>query len=437
MNPLVAIVGRPNVGKSRLFNRIASKKRSIVLDLQGTTRDAIYETVEWERTEFDIVDTGGLTDERNNIHERINRRVEAVVAQATVVIMVCDYTAGVTPYDLDISRWLRKLDRHVLLAVNKIDSPAVLSDVGEFHQLGFGDVFGASAEHGYGVDRIMDAVADYVRAHHATPAHGDGGTAPPLRLVFAGKPNTGKSSMINYLMGSDIMIVDDQPGTTRDPVTFQIEINKRSMLLIDTAGLKKRAGGSRIEAMAGMKSEDMINRADIVVLMVDASAGATGHDKRLVDMVQSRGKGCAIAMNKWDLVADRDRRRLIGETSRTFGFVPYIPVVPTSAVTGQGVKKLMDEVVRISDAYAHRVPTPELNKFFGRLLGEHQPVSSDGKLIRLYYLVQVAVRPPVFVIFTNSVKGIKENYSRFIVSRIRDVFGFTGVPVKVIFRSKR
>ncbi len=437
MNPLVVIVGRPNVGKSRLFNRMASKRRSLVLDLRGTTRDVITETVAWGRSTFDIMDTGGLTDESGNLHERINRRVEDVVGRAAAVIMVCDYKAGVTPYDRDIGRWLRKLDRHVVLAVNKIDSPAGLDDLGEFHQLGFPETFGTSAEHGYGVDQIMDAVVDHLKARHLFPMTADAAVPPPLRLVFAGKPNAGKSSMVNRVVGRESVIVDDKPGTTRDPVEFSIKAGGRHLLLIDTAGLKKSAAGTRVEAMASTRSEDMIARADIVVLMVDAAVGVTGHDKKIVDLILSSGKACALAMNKWDLVAERDKERLLRETSSMLGFASFIPILPTSAVTGQGVRTLMHEVIRIADAYAHRVPTPALNRFFGKVLGEHQPVSSGGKLIRLYYLVQVAVRPPVFVIFTNSAKGIKENYSRFVVSRIRDIFGFPGVPIRVIFRDKR
>ncbi len=437
MNPLLAIVGRPNVGKSRLFNRIISKKKSIVLDLYGTTRDTIYDTVEWNSTVFDVVDTGGLTDEKNNIHFKINKRVEAVVSEAAVILMVCDYKTGVMPYDLEISKWLRKLNKPVLVAVNKIDSPAELNAVDEFYRLGFKDMFGASAEHGYGADQIMDAVTDYLKKHYAGPGQADDDKAPPLKLVFAGKPNAGKSSMINYIIGNDIMLVDDQPGTTRDPVELKVELHKKPMVLIDTAGLKKNKSNTQVEALAGMKSKDMIQRADIVVLLIDALIGVTGYDKKIVDMIQTSGKGCVIAMNKWDRISHKDKRNVLKKASGTFHFVPYIPVLPVSAVTGEGVNKLIDEVIRTSNAYEHRIPTAELNKFFRSVLDEHQPISSDGKLIKLYYLVQIAAKPPVFVVFTNSAKGIRENYGKFIMNRIRDVFGFKGVPIKVIFRSKK
>jgi GTPase len=437
MKPLVAIVGRPNVGKSRLFNRIASKKKAIVLDLEGTTRDTIYETIEWERTLFDIVDTGGLTDEKNNIHFKINKRVKTVVGEASVVLMVCDYKTGVLPYDREIAQWLRKLNKPVLLVVNKIDSPAGLSAVDDFYQLGFKDIFGVSAEHGYGVDEVLDSATDYLKKYTAETIGEEQDISPPLKLVFAGKPNAGKSSIINYITGNDIMLVDDQPGTTRDPVELKIELNKKPMVLIDTAGLKKNNSSTRIEAIAGIRSKDMIHRADIVVLVVDAAAGITGYDKKIVDMIQSSGKGCVIAMNKWDIVSRENRRGLLKEAAGMFGFVPYIPIIPTSAVTGEGIKKLTDEVIQTSDVYGHRIPTAELNKFFRSVLEEHQPASSDGKLIKLYYLVQIATKPPVFVVFTNSAKGVKDNYSKFIVNRIRDVFGFRGVPVKVIFRGKK
>ncbi len=436
MNALVAIVGRPNVGKSRLFNRMASKRKSIVLDLIGTTRDTIYDTVEWNRICFDIVDTGGLTEEKNNIHFRINKRVEAVVKEASVVILVCDYKTGVLPYDAEISKWLKKTGKPVFAAVNKIDKPYEPSAVADFYQLGFQDVFGISAEHGYGVDQVMDAVTDYLKEHAADLKGMQEDSSLRLKLVFAGKPNAGKSSMINYIIGNEIMLVDDQPGTTRDAVELKVELNKKPMILIDTAGLKKSRSSTAVETIASINAKTAVQRADIAVLVIDASQGVTGYDKKLVSMISEQGKGCIIALNKWDVIRREQRSVLLKQIAGMLNFVPYVPVVPTSALTGEGIKKLINVVINVAHAYEYRISTAELNKFFRAALDEHQPISSNGKLIKLYYLVQTAVRPPVFVIFTNNRVGIKENYSRFIVNRIRDVFGFKGVPVKVIFRGK-
>jgi GTP-binding protein len=436
MNPLVAIVGRPNVGKSRLFNRIISKRKSIVLDLAGTTRDTIYDTVEWNRIPFDIVDTGGLTDDKNNMHFKMNKRVETVVQEASIVIMVCDYKAGVLSYDHEIANWLRKTDKQVFLTVNKIDKPDEPSAVAEFHQLGFKDIFAISAEHGYGVDTVMDAITDYLKAHTDELQGTDDNTRKPLKLVFTGKPNAGKSSIINYIIGNEIMLVDDKPGTTRDPVELKVEINKIPMLLIDTAGLKKNKDGPAVETLSEMKAKDSIQRSDIVVLVIDAVQGVTGYDKKIINMIQDYGKGCVIAVNKWDIIPRQDRRIILNSIAEAFSFVDYIPVVPTSAVSGEGIKVLVSNVIKVLHDYEYRIPTAELNKFFRDVLSKHQPISSSGKIIKSYYLVQIAVRPPVFVIFTNNKTGIKENYNKFIMSRIREIFGFKGVPVKVLFRSK-
>ncbi len=436
MNPLVAIVGRPNVGKSRLFNRMISKRKSIVLNLAGTTRDTIFDTVEWNRIPFDIVDTGGLTDDKNNIHFKMNKRVETVVQEASVVIMVCDSRTGVMPYDHEIANWLRKTNKKVFLTVNKIDEPNEPSAVAEFYRLGFKDIFAISAEHGYGVDTVMDAVTDYLRAHRNELEGKDDNTRKPLKLVFTGKPNAGKSSIINYIIGNEIMLVDDKPGTTRDPVELKVEINKIPMILIDTAGLKKNKDGTVVETLSAIKAKDSIQRSDIVVLVIDAVQGVTGYDKKIMNMIQSYGKGCVIAVNKWDIKPKQDRRIIMQSISEEFSFVEYIPVVPTSAVSGEGIRGLVSNVIKVMHDYGYRIPTAELNKFFKDVLSKHQPISSSGKIIKSYYLVQIAVRPPAFVVFTNNKTGIKENYVKFITNRIREIFDFKGVPVKVLFRSK-
>jgi GTP-binding protein len=232
------------------------------------------------------------------------------------------------------------------------------------------------------------------------------------------------------------MLVDDKPGTTRDPVELKVEINKIPMILIDTAGLKKNKDGTAVETLSAIKAKDSIQRSDIVVLVIDAVQGVTGYDKKIMNMIQSYGKGCVIAVNKWDIIPKQDRRIIMQSISEEFSFVEYIPVVPTSAVSGEGIRGLVSNVIKVMHDYGFRIPTAELNKFFKNVLSKHQPISSSGKLIKSYYLVQIAVRPPVFVVFTNNKTGIKENYVKFITNRIREIFDFKGVPVKVLFRSK-
>ncbi len=436
MNPLVVIVGRQNVGKSRLFNRIISKKKSIVLNMQGTTRDTIYETVRWNNVTFDIVDTGGLSEEKSDIHFKINKRIETVVNSALIVLTVCDYKTGILPYDFEIAQWLRKMHKPVFIAVNKIDKPYELSNIADFYQLGFKDVLGMSAEHGYGVDEIMDAITTYMDSHAGEFQESHIDTETNLKLVFTGKSNVGKSSIINYIIGNDIMLVDSQPCTTRDPVELKVKINGKSMILIDTAGMKKGKSKTIVETLSIIKAKIAIRKTDIAVLVIDATRRTTGYDKKLISMIQDNGKGCVVALNKWDKIPETQKSFLIKHTSEVLGFIPYIPIVPISAVTGSGIKKLIHEVVDTAYAYRHRIETAKLNKFFGNLLKEHQPISSNGKLVKLYYIVQTMTAPPVFVVFTNKATNIKENYAKFIINRIREVFRFKGVPIKVLFRGK-
>ncbi|MGC8756250.1 MAG: ribosome biogenesis GTPase Der [bacterium] len=435
MNPVVAIVGRPNVGKSRLFNRMLSKNRSIVFDLPGTTRDTIYDTAEWNRVTFDIVDTGGLSNEKNDVHFKINKRVEEVVKKATAVILVCDYRTGIMPYDFEIANWLRKTNKQVFLVINKVDKPGDPSALSDFYQLGFKDMFAVSAEHGYGVDELLDATVNYIKssAMITEPVEDE---HTPLKLAFAGRPNVGKSSMINYIIGNEFVLVDDKPGTTRDPVELSIEIKNVPLTLIDTAGLKKKKDSTKIEAISAIKTRDSIQRSDIVVLVLDASQGVTAYDKKLIGMIQSYGKGCVIAANKWDIISKQNRQSEFKILTQRLDFVEYIPVVPTSAITGEGIGDLVDGIIRVSHNYEHRIPTSELNRFFKKVINEYQPISDGGKIIKPQYIVQVATRPPVFVVFTNSKTRVKENYGRFMAKRIRDLFGFEGVPVRVIFRNK-
>lgn len=435
MNPIIAIVGRPNVGKSRLFNRMISKNKAIVLDLPGTTRDTIYDTAQWNKVVFDVVDTGGLSSDKNNIHFKINKRVEALVKDATAIIMVCDYKTGIMPYDLEIADWLRKTNKQVFLAVNKVDKPNEPAALSEFYQLGFKNMFAISAEHGYGVDELLDALVTSIKSYAKTIDKPQNNRIP-LKLAFVGKPNVGKSSVINYIIGNEFMIVDNKPGTTRDPVELNVELNNILLTLIDTAGLKRKKGSARVEVISAIRTKSAIQRADIVVLIIDVSQGITAYDKKIINMIQFYGKGCVIAANKWDLIKKQDRQLLMKMLAARLSFVDYIPIIPTSAVTGEGISNLLNEVINVSRNYEHRIPTSDLNKFFKRIINEYQPVSDGGKLIKLHYIVQVETKPPLFVIFTNSKTLIKENYNRFVTKRIRDIFGFKGVPVKVVFRSK-
>ncbi len=433
MKPLIAIVGRPNVGKSRLFNRMISEKKAIVIDLPGTTRDAIYDTSDWRGVLFDLVDTGGLTEAKDRLSLKIDKQVKQIINDAVLILFICDFNTGITSPDREIAMLIRKLGKKVLLIINKIDKPYTQADLAEFYQLGFNDMFGISAEHGYGIDDVMDAIVSHIKQQGYGNMADESLQNERIRLAFIGKPNAGKSSMLNYITGKELMIVDDTPGTTRDPVEVNVELGKKPFILIDTAGLRKGRRDKLIDQLVEIKTKKIIEKTDLGILVIDAVKGITTYDKKLIQLLERHGKAIVIALNKWDLLAKSEQKNTKMQSQYTSD---YIPQIPTSTLTGFGINELIKAIFSTSDMYNKRIITSELNKFFNETMAANEPNTSSGKIIKPYYIVQVSVKPPTFVLFVNTVIGIKENYKRFIMHRLRDIFGFNGVPIRVMFRNR-
>ncbi|MCL4479175.1 MAG: ribosome biogenesis GTPase Der [Deltaproteobacteria bacterium] len=433
MKPLIAIVGRPNVGKSRLFNRMISEKKAIVIDLPGTTRDAIYDTSDWRGVLFDLVDTGGLTEAKDRLSLKIDKQVKQIINDAVLILFICDFNTGITSPDREIAMLIRKLGKKVLLIINKIDKPYTQADLAEFYQLGFNDMFGISAEHGYGIDDVMDAIVSHIKQQGYGNMADESLQNERIRLAFIGKPNAGKSSMLNYITGKELMIVDDTPGTTRDPVEVNVELGKKPFILIDTAGLRKGRRDKLIDQLVEIKTKKIIEKTDLGILVIDAVKGITTYDKKLIQLLERHGKAIVIALNKWDLLAKSEQKNTKMQSQYTSD---YIPQIPTSTLTGFGINDLIKAIFCTSDMYNKRIITSELNKFFNETMAANEPNTSSGKIIKPYYIVQVSVKPPTFVLFVNTVIGIKENYKRFIMHRLRDIFGFNGVPIRVMFRNR-
>ena len=433
MKPLIAIVGRPNVGKSRLFNRMISEKKAIVIDLPGTTRDAIYDTSDWRGVLFDLVDTGGLTEAKDRLSLKIDKQVKQIINDAVLILFICDFTTGITSPDREIAMLIRKLGKKVLLIINKIDKPYTQADLAEFYQLGFNDMFGVSAEHGYGIDDVMDAIVSHIKQQGYGNMADESVQNERTRLAFIGKPNAGKSSMLNYITGKELMIVDDTPGTTRDPVEVNVELGKKPFILIDTAGLRKGRRDKLIDQLVEIKTKKIIEKTDLGILVIDAVKGITTYDKKLIQLLERHGKAIVIALNKWDLLTKSEQNNTKMQSQYTSD---YIPQIPTSTLTGYGINELIKAIFSTSDMYNKRIITSELNKFFNETMAANEPNTGSGKIIKPYYIVQVSVKPPTFVLFVNTVIGIKENYKRFIMHRLRDIFGFNGVPIRVMFRNR-
>ncbi len=433
MKPLIAIVGRPNVGKSRLFNRMISEKKAIVIDLPGTTRDAIYDTSDWRGALFDLVDTGGLTEAKDRLSLKIDKQVKQIINDAVLILFICDFNTGITSPDREIAMLIRKLGKKVLLIINKIDKPYTQDDLAEFYQLGFNDMFGVSAEHGYGIDDVMDAIVSHIKQLGYGNMADESVQNERIRLAFIGKPNAGKSSMLNYITGKELMIVDDTPGTTRDPVEVNVELGKKPFILIDTAGLRKGRRDKLIDQLVEIKTKNIIEKTDLGILVIDAVKGITTYDKKLIQLLERHGKAIVIALNKWDLLTKSGQNNTKMQSQYTSD---YIPLIPTSTLTGYGINDLIKAIFSTSDMYNKRIITSELNKFFNETMAANEPNTGSGKIIKPYYIVQVSVKPPTFVLFVNTVIGIKENYKRFIMHRLRDIFGFNGVPIRVMFRNR-
>ena len=433
--PLLAIVGRPNVGKSALFNRLTSANRALVEDLPGTTRDRIYGAFDWNGKQVRVVDTGGLGDDEDDpFGPAIRKGVEQALTEAAAVLFVVDAAAGPTSADYDIAERLRRANQPVLLVANKTDTSAGQRNLVELYALGLGEPFAVSAIHGKGIGDLMDAILDMV-AGTPIPEAED----PRIRVAIVGRPNVGKSSLTNVILGEDRVVVSDVPGTTRDPIDSPFEFEGHSMVLVDTAGIRRKGKIERgVERHSVQRAEQAVDRADVVLLVIDQTEPLTAQDTHIAGYALEHGKGIILVVNKWDLAEDRSGRQQFAEQIDShYQFMAWAPIQFTSALTNEGVRDLMELVVHVASVRSTRVPTSELNRIVHRAMTEHGPPTVKNQKLKVLSVTQAAVSPPTFVFFVNNPAIVHFSYERFLENRIRAAFGFEGTTVRLVFRGRQ
>ena len=435
--PVVAIVGRPNVGKSTLFNKLIGERLSIVNDTPGVTRDRIFGTCEWRNRTFSLVDTGGIEPESKDvILSQMRLQAQLAIESADVIIFVTDVRSGLVATDQAVASMLQKSGRPVVLCVNKCDSlgdpPA---EFYEFYNLGLGDPIAVSSVHGHGTGDLLDAVFAYMPKEQEEEAESE-----TIRIAIIGKPNVGKSSLVNRIAGENRCIVSDIAGTTRDAIDTPVENEFGSFVLIDTAGLRR---GSKlahvIEKYSNMRAEMAIERADVCAILIDATVGFTEQDSKVAGLAHEAGKGCVIVVNKWDAVQEKTgstmdeyRRQL----EQDFSFMPYAPMVFISAKTGQRVDELFRVIKLVANSNSMRIATGTLNDVLAQATARVQPPTDKGRRLKIYYMTQASTRPPTFVCFVNSAELFHFSYQRYLENRIRETFGLKGTPVRFIIRER-
>ena len=435
MKPIVAIVGRPNVGKSTLVNRLAGKKVSIVKDTPGVTRDRIYAESEWLNRQFTIIDTGGIEPKTDNMLLKYMReQAMTAIETADVIVFVTDGRVGLTDADAEVGQMLRRSKKPVVIAVNKLDNMKDISAIYEFYELGLGQPYPISAEQMQGVGDMLDEVISYFPEEDPNEEDEE-----ILHIAVIGKPNTGKSSLINRLLGEDRVIVSDIAGTTRDSIDTLVEYQDRKYIFIDTAGIRKHSKVKEtIERFSVIRSVAAVERCDIAIVMIDAQEGLTEQDAKIAGIAHDNGKGVIIAVNKWDAIEKDDKTmyRYLEDIDTVLSFMPYSQKMFISAKTGQRVNTLFDTIDMVAENQALRVQTGVLNDILYDAMAMNQPPSDKGKRLKIFYMTQVSVKPPTFVIFVNDAELMHYSYKRYLENRLRDSFGFKGTPIRFIIRER-
>lgn len=435
--PIVAVVGRPNVGKSTLFNALAGDMIAIVKDTPGITRDRIYADVSWLDKNFTLIDTGGIEpDSKDIILSQMREQAQIAIDTADVILFMVDVKQGLVDADMKVADMLRRAHKPVLLIVNKVDSfEKFMADTYEFYNLGIGDPIPVSAANRLGIGDMLEKVVEFF------PEDSDDGEEDDRpRVAIIGKPNVGKSSLINRLIGENRLIVSDIAGTTRDAVDTPIKYNGQEYVFIDTAGLRRKNKiKEELEKYMIVRTVSAVERADVVVLLIDADEGVTEQDAKIAGIAHERGKGFIIAVNKWDLVEKNDKtmNEFTKKVRSTLSFMPYAEILYISALTGQRTGKLFEMIDAVRESCTLRVQTGVLNEIMAEATAMQQPPSDKGKRLKLYYITQVSVKPPTFVIFVNDKELMHFSYTRYIENQIRDTFGFRGTPLKFIIRERK
>jgi GTP-binding protein len=457
----VVLVGRPNVGKSTLFNRMTGTRRAIVTPIPGTTRDVIAHPAEWQGAHFELTDTGGMFGaSQDPLHELVLERGRRAIGDADLLVLVVDGREGVVPGDQEIARVVRAAGKPALLAVNKVDDRRGRAGVGEFHQLGFEPVLEISAEHGEGIGDLLDEVVHRLPGALARGQQKDEAPEPldeadadadaehsalpeEVSVAIIGRPNAGKSSLVNRLLREERMIVSEMPGTTRDSVDTVLTWHRRQFRIVDTAGIRRPgrvASSGQVESVSVLLAQRSIESSDIVVLVVDASVGATDQDAAIAGAADRAGRGIIVAANKWDLMKDRGPEYVKEFDEQLRGqlkFLDYAPVLHISAATGERTPRLLETIDRVAASRRKRVKTMELNRLVERISVEHPPASPGKRHVRILYATQTAVAPPTFVFFTNVATSFHFSYTRYLENRLREEFGFEGTPIRMHVRARR
>ena len=440
--PKVVLVGRPNVGKSTLFNRILGSRRAIVAPVAGTTRDVIQQPATWQGVTFTITDTGGMFGASDDpLRELVLEHGRHALRIADLIVFVVDGRDGVLPGDQIIAQTVRTVGCPVLLAVNKTDDRRASAAGGEFHTLGFQPVFDISAEHGTGVAELLDEVVNQLRGRRPKSDEARPADRIDTGIAIVGRPNVGKSSLVNRLLREERMLVSDMPGTTRDAVDAVLQWHRRSFRIVDTAGMRRRgrvAKGGKIEAVSVLAASKAIEQADVVVLVIDAVEGATDQDGAIAGEVERAGRGLIIAANKWDLLKGQaaEAARFDDRLRFQLKFLDYVPIVHLSALTGERTPRLLELIDEVAGARRLRVKTPELNRFIAEVTARNPPVSPGSKQVRILYAAQTSAAPPTFVLFTNVATTFHFSYQRYLVNQLRKRFGFVGTPIRLQVRRR-
>ena len=437
--PIVAIVGRPNVGKSTLFNRIIGWNKTIVEDIPGVTRDRVYEDTRWKEKDFTLVDTGGLSlGEDDQDYSLIKEQIDVAISEADLVVMLFDGRDGALPQDSEIVRYLRRTEKKVIYAVNKIDHGNIkqVLKTYEFYGTGTDDFMAISALHNKNIYELVEQIASCIGTYGQPEESEESGET---RIAVIGKPNVGKSTLVNRILGEHRLITSPTPGTTRDSVDSVYEKDGKKYVFIDTAGIRRKSRiDAPVEKHSVFRAIRSIERAHIVLLMIDGQEGPTHHDSRLAELVKGRNRALIILLNKWDLAPEdiADPKEVEEIIKEKLPGVNYAPVLTISALTGKKVGKIFDAVERVEENFRKKISTGKLNRFLEELTKRHPPPVYRRKEIKLFYISQPFTAPPTFTIFTNSAKGIPENYRRFLENQLRQYSDFEGVPLKLLFRDR-
>ena len=465
MKPLVAVVGRPNVGKSTFFNRMIGERVAVVEDLPGTTRDRIYGDADWNGREFTLIDTGGLelgsdipvgqvglTGQPGDIMKHVKAQAELAIEEADVIVFMVDARSGITAADEEVADLLRRTEKPVILAANKADNAARRLDAVEFYSLGLGEPIVISSIQGTGTGDLLDVIVEALPPEDEETEDED--DEDVSRIAIVGRPNVGKSSLLNAILGTERSIVSEVPGTTRDAIDTELLYKDRKLVLIDTAGIRRRGKvGPGIEKFSVLRSERAIERSDVALLLIDATEGLAAQDTHIAGEILEKAKGVVVVVNKWDMAQEQQRaerrgeytdpkaeiesaeayRRIIAEGLK---FIPFAPIVFASAKTGYHVQSLLDTVLNVTDMRYLRVPTARLNEVVQDAVRHHKPTVVRGKILKIYYATQTQVNPPTFVFFVNDTQAVHFSYERYLENKIREAFSFKGTAIRLFFKPR-